>query len=465
MSSYSHLRYAEYLLLRISDPASARLWFARLANEITTAEHKREDYSLNLALTSSGLSKLGLDRDALSSFPRTFVEGMTTEPRPRILGDTKDSSPERWRWGGPRNPVDILLIIFAADENGLAVRLKQRRDEFGQTGGIVELQSLEGHYLPGGREHFGFADGISQPYFEDSGSLVGSGRFGRTDPSNIVNAGEFILGYINSYGTLADSPRVHPSSDPNNLLSDDGTGMRDLGRNGTYLVFRQMAQHVAQFWRCLDVLTRQPDGSSDPIKREALGAKFVGRWPSGAPLVLSPENDNATLARANNFRYSEDPHGFACPIGAHIRRANPRDSFGRDRKTRDAALRSVNRHRILRRGRSYGPPINDPLIDDGLERGLHFICLNSDIERQFEFIQHTWINNPVFDCLDGEVDPLVGMNPLNPDNDQDDRLMTLQKDPLRSRIHNLQRFITVKGGAYFFVPGICALKYLAKIGS
>ncbi len=216
-----------------------------------------------------------------------------------------------------------------------------------------------------------------------------------------------------------------------------------------------MSQNVADFWGFLDEATRTSNGRSDEKTRERLGAKFVGRWKSGAPLVQAPGEDRPDLANENNFEYAKlDPHGFACPFGAHVRRANPRDSLGDDPED---ALARTRRHRLLRRGRSYGPRAADPLVEDGKERGLHFICLNSDIERQFEFVQQTWINNPVFHGLTGEVDPLIG------DVDRGKGLLTMQSDPIRTCIHDLRGFSTVKGGAYFFLPGLRALRYLSSL--
>jgi Dyp-type peroxidase family len=230
------------------------------------------------------------------------------------------------------------------------------------------------------------------------------------------------------------------------------SGWRDLGRNGSYLVFRQLSQDVARFWNFVDTVARA-NGAGDPDARVRLAAKMVGRWPSGAPLVKSPDRDDPSLKRDNNFSYAaSDPHGFACPIGAHIRRCNPRDSLGDDP---DMARAAANRHRLLRRGRLYGDRIADPLVDDGQERGLHFICLNADIERQFEFVQQTWINNPMFGGVNGEVDPLMGT--------QDGRgTYTIPEDPLRTRIHGVPRFVHVKGGAYFFLPGMAALRYVCS---
>jgi Dyp-type peroxidase family len=379
---------------------------------------------------------------------------MSSEHRARILGDNGDSAPYKWKWGGPEKSIDILLMLFAPDEPSVQAQLEKARSLL-PSNGVVEIATLAAQRYPDNKEHFGFADGIGQPVIEGSGNL--KRQLERTGHATEVKAGEFILGYINEYGIPSDSPAVDPGKDPGRLLPEHASGGRDLGRNGTYLVFRQMAQNVSAFWQFLDEATRQPDGQSDPKERDRLGAKFVGRFKSGAPLVLTPEDNRPDLAEANDFGYAEhDPHGLACPFGAHTRRANPRDSLGDDP---GEAIARARRHRLLRRGRSYGPRALDPLVQDGQERGLHFICLNSDLERQFEFVQQTWINNPVFDRLTGEVDPLVG------DLEKGKRMLTIQSDPVRKCIHNLPRFTTLEGGAYFFLPGIRALRYLSSLAS
>jgi len=426
-----------------------RQWLARLTDEVRTAvevskaEREQEMFSINLAFTHTGLSMLGLDPTALATFSLAFQEGMAAEHRARILGDTKDSAPKEWRWGNADHPVDILLLIFARDEDALAAQLRQRRSEIETASGIQEVAALSAGRQEDTKEHFGFADGIGQPVIEGSGRL--SRQLDRTGHATVLKAGEFILGYINDYGVVADTPSA--------------TGMPDFGRNGTYLVFRQMAQHVAEFWRFLDDATRRADGTSDAAARERLAAKFVGRWMSGAPLVKYPSGDphagTSTLSSENDFAYYEnDGYGFACPIGAHIRRANPRDALGPNPQT---ALHSAKRHRILRRGRSYGHRLANPFVEDGTERGLHFICLNSDIERQFELVQQTWINNPTFAGLQHETDPLIG------NQDNTDKLYTVPDDPLRTRVRNLRGFVTIKGGAYFFLPGLRALRYLGSL--
>jgi Dyp-type peroxidase family len=454
LSSYSHLYWAFYVLLQVQEPGAARRGLSAIINKVTTAERKVEGASVNVALTQTGLTKLGLDPAALDSFPIAFREGMSSPHRARILGDTDGSDPTAWKWGGPEKPVDILLMLFAPEQKAVEAQLEQARLLF-PANGVIEIDTLAAQRYPDNKEHFGFADGIGQPVVEGSGRL--KRQLERTGHATEIKAGEFILGYVNEYGVPSDSPMVDPATDPGSFLPESAAGSRDLGRNGTYLVFRQMTQDVAGFWNFLDEATRQTDGQSDPCARDRLGAKFVGRWKSGAPLVEAPDFDRPELGNHNDFGYAQsDPDGFACPFGAHVRRSNPRDSIGDDP---EEALVRVRRHRLLRRGRSYGCRAADPLVKDGEERGLHFICLNSDLERQFEFVQQTWINNPVFAGLSGEVDPLVG------ELEKGKGLMTIQSRPVRARVHHLRRFTTIKGGAYFFLPGIRALRYLSSLGS
>jgi len=369
-------------------------------------------------------------------------------------------------------------MLFDQDSSLLAAQVERHRTEIATNSGLAEVvPPLEAGRQPDSREHFGFADGIAQPLIE-----------GTRDPSKeqertgrlptMVKAGEFLLGYRNEYGQLSDVPTVAVERDRGRLLPEvsqdqlrglttSHPGARDLGLNGTYLVFRQLAQDVAGFWRFLDETARAL-GHSDPAWRQYLGAKLVGRWPSGVPLVKAPGADpladTGELSTDDDFDYAAvDPQGFACPVGAHIRRANPRDSLFTAHTHPEQAASSAQRHLLLRRGRSYGDrlmniPVGETLpTDDGVERGLFFICLNADLERQFEFVQQTWINNPVFGGLHGEVDPLIG------DPDKGQAHMTIPRDPLRTRVHDVGRFVAVKGGAYFFLPGRKALQYLASL--
>ena len=462
VSAYKHLTCSAYLLLRVTNPVGARTWISERLPDVTTAETKHEKISINLAFTYTGLENLGLPQKGLDGFSFPFQEGMTAEYRSRLLGDIDENDPTGWDWGGsPEDRVDVLLLLFGEDNATVDAELQRQQAGLADRGMKV-VKTLFAGREPNTHEHFGFNDGIGQPVMEGTGNT--RRQLQRTNHATELPVGEFLLSHPNVHGVIAPSPTVKPEEDPMQLLAvvppdaaglNAEPGMHDFGRNGSYLVFRQLSQRVASFWNFLDKATCAADGASDPAARDRLGAKFVGRWKSGAPLVLSPAKDDPKLANENNFAYfDKDPYGLSCPIGAHVRRSNPRDSLGPDPKT---ALNSANHHRILRRGRSYGHRLENPLIDDGEERGLHFICLNSDIERQFEFVQQTWLNNPVFSGLYDEVDPLVG------NLAKGDRLFTVQAGPLRRRVQNLSRFVVVKGGAYFFLPSLRALDYIGKL--
>jgi Dyp-type peroxidase family len=451
---YPDLKAATYVLLQIDDPASARNWLRGLTDDVTLAPAHPTDVALNVALTASGLEKLGLSGDVLNMFSNEFTAGMTTAHRRRMFGDVEQSAPERWTWGGPNTPTPhVLLLVFARDVE----RLGQRYAELsGGLRGVSEITRLQADIDLDGKEHFGFADGISQPTID--------GLSCRKDiPPNTIRAGEFILGYENEYGLYTDRPLLDPAADPRHVLplDEEGSGKADLARNGTYLVFRQLAQDVRGFWRFVETACKGTYGSADADARTRLAARMVGRWPSGAPLTLTPLEDDMRLAQSNDFTYQyADEFGFNCPVGAHVRRAHPRDSLDPDPGT----LRSVNldkRHRLLRRGREYGPPVGDDVLapppDDDAERGLYFICLVGNISRQFEFIQHTWLNNPKFDGLYDEPDPLVGYHPDGAAN------FSMPADPVRERITSIPQFVTTRGGGYSFLPGIRALRYLSSL--
>jgi Dyp-type peroxidase family len=442
---YPDLPAATYVLLRVVDPSAARSWLADIARQVTPAPARPDAVALNVAFTASGLQAIGLPGDVLGQFSHEFRTGMTTPHRRRILGDTGDSAPERWAWGGPTTPSpDVLLLLFARDE----ATLEQHEASVSNSArGVEEIQRLETHVDLDGREHFGFADGISQPTVD--------GLSSRTDiPSNTIRPGEFILGYENEYGRYTERPLVETTD----ALSPDveGSGRADLGRNGTYLVFRHLAQDVHAFWEYVDRVA-----AAHGVDSTWLAAKMVGRWPDGAPMTLAPDRDDPGLTSANDFTYQyADAAGLSCPLGAHVRRAHPRDSLDPDPGT----LRSVRldkRHRLLRRGREYGPPVADPRAaraQDDVERGLYFIALAGNVARQFEFVQHTWLNNPSFDGLYDEPDPLVARHEAS-------HAFSIPAEPVRTRLTSLPTFVTVRGGAYFFLPGIRALRYLATLAA
>jgi Dyp-type peroxidase family len=483
---YGKLAAACFVLLQITDARAAKGWLGKLGERITSAEANPSELGqqtcLNIAFTHDGLKALGLEEQTLAMFSREFQEGMTlTEHRQRLLGDWGESAPERWQWGGSTTePVHILLMLYGIDEATLELFYQEQAQAFA-SGGIKQIRKLDTYRLPKHREHFGFRDDVADP------AIAGTPK--QDLPENTIKAGEFILGYPNGYEQYTERPLLATENDPQGFLPDDpkGSNKRDLGRNGSYLVFRQLHQDVRLFWQHLEQLTQNSDGSSNPAARLLLASKMVGRWPNGTPLVASPESDNPDLADKNDFLYhAADPHGFKCPLGAHIRRVNPRDSLPPDPGSR-ATLETVNRHRILRRGRTYGQPVAESMeADDVLqadafegERGIHFICFNANISRQFEFIQHTWINNPKFHELYSDDDPLIG-DRYAPRQSRDrdckertsraptgseagTRTFTQQAIPVRKQITGLPRFVEVRGGGYFFMPGIAAVRFLASL--
>jgi deferrochelatase/peroxidase EfeB len=388
----------------------------------------------------------------------------------------------------------VIVLLYAATQQRLESREAEIKREPWQTAFVEQYRlSTDDN---GSIEPFGFKDGLSQPKldWERKKPL----RLHDTlDYTNLAALGELLLGYPNEYARYTDRPLIDPKDDPERILplAEDVPGKRDFGRNGSYLVCRDLAQDVAGFWRYVDA-----QANHDPKKRWDLAHAMVGRTVEGDPIArLRPEPIEGTAtdpksAWHNQFTYQNDPEGTACPLGAHIRRTNPRNAdlppdarrlirrivrilgFG-SRGPRDDLLSSTRFHRILRRGREYGPQLEVAEIlgdanggntqpvqrasDEELkaERGLRFICLNGNISRQFEFIQTAWIANPKFDGLD-ERDPLLGNSIPSAIGGR----FTLPQDSgLCSRISGLSHFVTVQGGGYFFMPGISALRYMSRL--
>jgi Dyp-type peroxidase family len=437
-SGYPKNSGGAYLFLRVLDAARGRAWLKSLLPSLTFGERRQYEATLNVAVSAPGLVALGLDGASLATFPLEFREGLREQDgrfRPRILGDVGDSAPSSWLWGGPARPdVHLVLFVFGSDA-ALPELLAGERRRF--AGALEELYQRTTICLPGRREHFGFADGISQSRFE------GQSASGST--TEVIKTGEFVLGYENEFGKLPSSPTV-----------DRGGKRVDLGRNGTFLVMRQLEQDVQAFWRSMLQHGRTPSGMEDRERAVWLAAKCVGRWPSGAPLVRSPDRDEPRLGDDNTFDYGADPEGLRCPIGSHIRRANPRDSL---EPNAASSRKATRRRRILRRGRAYGPPLAPFEAEpERQERGLMFIGLNTNIRRQFEFIQQSWLNNEKFDGSYEDQDPVVGDQ--TPDVGA---IFTIPARPLRLRLTGLPRFVHVRGGEYFFLPSRSALAFLAEL--
>ena len=402
--------YGVFLFLRIRDPAAARRWIAELAERVTSAEPwaRPPQRTLNVAFTAKGLRRLGIPQASMAGLSQEFRDGMRCSHQ--RLGDTGSSAPEHWQpWiADPELLVTVttrshetrdralLRLAFEVGANGLEVARWQRTA-----------------YLPEGREPFGFRDGISQPAIRDPHA----GPYRRGSSHVEIAPGEFVLGYADEAGSCRKSPV--------------------LATNGSYAVVRKLEQDVDGFW---GFIRRQagPDGG----RQEWLAAKLVGRWRDGTPTEISPDRPSVRHARSheavNDFRYAGDPRGYRCPIGAHIRRTNPRDGL-------DADMKLTLRHRIIRRGMPYPVGPGDP------RPGLMFVCYQADIRRQFEFVQSEWCNHGEVFGLGTDPDPLVG--PAR------GKLTVQGRPPL---LLDPASFVRTRGGGYFLVPGIEALRHIGR---
>jgi len=479
-SAYGHLSYAAYLFVRFQAAPQARSWLGAIAPILMSAkawpkarngEKLKPAVALNIAFTADGLAALGMPPSVLCTFPVEFREGITGADRSRILGDTEESDPGVWEVGGPNQPpIHALVILHAVSAPELERVCHAQRTLLAATaGGVVELPgNMQSGYRPDrDSEPFGFHDGISQPPIA---GISGEG----------VPTGEFILGYPNHYGILPPTPSVPAELDSSSLLPSldnpyhASERLRDLGLNGSFVVYRKLQQDVAGFWQFMKHETIRTTGKEDAGHMIWLASRLVGRWPSGAPLALAPRADDPRLGDRNDFLYRTDADGLSCPIGTHTRRTNPRD----DIKPYPAAesLSMSEAHRLLRRARVFGPGLFDPVIlsdaasgadgsallalaDDGRARGIHFFCVNASIRNQFEFVQQTWCNNPRFGGLNDNKDPLIGDNNRT---GQPSSHMTIPGQALVERTAALPRFVTVKAGAYLFMPSVKALCFLAE---
>jgi Dyp-type peroxidase family len=416
-----------YILLRIDDPRAGRQLMKRLAELVDSAANWWQPTLpalLNVALTYQGLEALQVPSASLSSFPEEFRQGMAA--RADLIADTGESAPAHWEPPFGTGQIHIVLSLIAADQESLAVVLERARQALLQLPGLQVVHRQDFYQLATGRTTFGYKDGIGNPTIEGSGAATPPGD------GPALKAGEFVLGYADQTGNLPSMPE--PAV---------------LGRNGTFVAWRKLHTRVAAFRRYLH------DNASSPDEEPMLAAKIVGRWPSGAPLILAPERDDPALGadgqRNNDFLYQEaDPLGQVCPHGAHARRSNPRDS---------EIIGDVHLHRMIRRGTNYGPPLPAGVMDDdGAERGIVFVFIGAHLLRQFEFIKSQWLNDGNFTGLDQEKDLLTGAN-------DGTGSFTIPQRPIRRRLHGVERFVITRGGEYCFLPGISALRWLANPGA
>jgi Dyp-type peroxidase family len=488
-SGYPELEYSAYVLWRFvpDQTVAAKQWLRDLSSRLTRGGARKakndeqepidvaltggdsskrgscEATAINLALSASGLLELELSEQERRRFSREFLEGMAPDRtdadcyprRCNLLGDVDESSPQNWDWGGwgKNRRIDGLLLLYARTAECLnALVAAETRAMNGAAEPIAaNTLTFRGRLYQDRKEHFGFRDGISQPVIDGTPRAK---RLRRNNPKearfSIVKPGEFIIGYLNER-------RARISSGPQHAVANTSTQPRELLRNGTYLVFRQLEQDLKAFDTFLSHTAETVHGEASAATKDWVAARMIGRLPSGEPLVPPSEGRSAGDNQRNDFLYQrEDKMGLACPLGAHIRRANPRDMIGPDP---DTALRLSKMHRIIRRGRPYGDRVAPAAVvgkdQEDKPRGMLFICLNADIADQFEHVQHTWLNNPHFAGL------YVGSDPLS-HFQFGSTAMTIQHRPMNLQLENAKPFVRVKGGAYFFLPGIAALRSLAR---
>jgi Dyp-type peroxidase family len=484
--------HVQLLFLGIDRLGPAKRWIDQISKKIATAQqvwHFKRQFKLakqrgqknavkstwiNIAFSYGGLRQL-VPADA-----DKFADDAFRRRNERAKAGTV---------GGEETDPDIILIIAGDKAHEVADEANRIKDAIrapGPTAGGVHVMFEKYGAASGGmrgREHFGWRDGISQPGVRGWLSEERRALFTpRTDyyarpnqglpGQDVLWPGEFIFGYARQ-----DRNNV-TAAGPDSLMPNGRPVAPEWARNGSYLVFRELRQDVGAFHRFLF-----SEGERLGVDPEALGARLVGRWPSGAPLVRTPVRDKPRLGRNNDknndFDYgphedgdqegaavARDPDGLRCPFSAHIRKAYPRDETVTAGEPNPYAPlhRTLNEgdtqtHRMLRRGIPYGKPSKStPLhpVDDGIDRGLLFMAYMTSISGQFEFVMQYMLGDPGFKRPETGVDPILG----EVEGQRSDITTVLPDEQARSKI-GLGRWVTTAGGGYFFAPSLSGLGQLA----
>ena len=413
-----------HVLFHFTDAAQGREFIRRLLpHVVSAADYASSETWAAVAITFSGLQTLGVPKASLDTFPIAFQQGMAAR-----VGEleTGDSVPEKWEHPYGTGQIHVALTLLSISEQKFQDKLNLACQQLQELPGVQVLCREDFAQVAGGRTPFGYKDGISFP------NICGNGASPIVSPEEPVAAGEFVLGYPGDCG------RAIPLPQPD-----------ILGRNGTFMGFRKLHSHVALFRQFLQANAAAPGGE------ELLAAKMVGRWPSGAPLMLSPEQDSpelgSDLQQVNNFLYGEDPVGSKCPVGAHIRRMNPRD-------TELAVMTNVRLHRIIRHGTAYGAPLPPGVLqDDGQSRGIFFIFLSATALDTYEFLKREWIQNGNFLGLGTQRDPIAAWH------DGNETFTVPARWPVRRRIPMMESFTRTLGGEYGFMPSLSALRWISEL--
>ena len=419
--------HGTHVMLHVADPRAGRELLRRLAPHVDSAADwwKTGEPWIAVAISYAGLVALGVPRESRESFPQAFRAGMAA--RADQLLDHGPNDPVHWEPEFESGLIHIGISVFSDSEATRQQTMALARQHYEGAEGLTVLSTQDFGAQPGDLNPLGYRDSIGQP------AIAGSGIEPLPGQGPPIKAGEFILGYPGEAGVPLPAPQPDV-----------------LGRNGTFVGLRKYQSLVGTFNRFLR------DHAETDAERELLAAKLVGRWRSGAPLTLAPAHDDPALGadprRNDAFTYAADPHGHQVPLGAHMRRMNPRD-------TEMALLADVNLHRIIRRSTTFGAPYDPTALsahDDEVPRGLFFTFMSAKAMATLEFLQREWINDGNFMRLGDERDPNVGLQ-------EDGATFTIPQEPVRRRIHGIQTFNVLRGGEYFFLPSLSALRWLGDL--
>ena len=498
MNNYAEFGYlkSRYLFIQVADGIDGRAFVREITPFITSAAVHADKTKLlpkttmNMAFTFNGLKELGLPTLTLQSFPDEYAMGIRN--RTSILDDVGKSSPKNW---DPvyRDEIHIFLSMDARKEEDLEIRFKEIETIIEKHEGVRLIEGCKNQAetiknyqesaalynskgYPTAKEHFGYTDGISNPFFkgmtEEMGDVIGGGKkiaYGDPKAESTwapIETGEFILGY-------RDEANEYPSASVPKLLS----------KNGSFMVYNKFHENVGDFNNYLTSAEKKYD-----IDKEELAAKFVGRWRNGAPITSYPKKEDADrvaqerqaailaismastpqeqeVARENfkkvnknfiGFDFSDDKSGSKCPMGAHIRRSNPRGSleFNNDGAFETPAALD-NRRRLIRRGLPYG--VSTPDSNNG-EHGTIIMTIVADIKRQYEFVIQQWLNYGNDFKLANDRDPITG----NQKGNGGRMVLGGDKNKAPKFLMDIPQFIETRGGVYLFIPSITALNLIGE---
>jgi Dyp-type peroxidase family len=507
--------YSRHLFFAVHDPVAGRRFVQAIRPRVTTAEPwdqtetadghtlvSKPPITLNIGFTYAGLQALDLPTPTLRMLPDEFIDGMSR--RAEILGDVGPSGPQSWEavWAGAEQtahvwvslnvgalpggePLPVLqewtdwLIGLTTADPGVGLLRGHTADgaQAWQDSAALMMDLPDGGKTPCAKEHFGFTDGISDPVFQGQfgpeaealaaigGGKIAEGAYDQATSWSALETGEFLLGHPD------EGQQLPVAAEP-----------QSFSRNGAFVAWRKLREEVdemdayvaqqAQLWM-------RAMGETDAVAAdETIRAKIVGRWRSGIPLIAAPtwadhqtlmaeyadciaialrkprdDKERQRLAQYDKlltgFRYGDDLDGSKCPFGAHIRRANPRDMLDPLLSATEGSSTLTNRRRILRRGLPY--------VDPSGEKGVIFMAVCASLFRQFEFIQQQWMSYGLDFDAGNDTCPLVGNRAQS-----DKHVMPAgAANPTPFIAAAMPQFVTTRGGDYFFLPSMTAIRMIA----